>query len=185
MTFTLIWLKIGESRLLNYFRRILLNIWRCFIKRRVYMYTREYLIIITNNDTENDVSVAGEGNTCRKGYRILHSNICSLLSKLPEVCILIDKYNLDIISVNETHLDDTILSWICKVSQCIEMTGIDVGEGLLCTSAITLSKNYVLIYSFRALKACGWKFLSLTAVLTWLAQCTGYRLHERNTMKKW
>ena len=62
----------------------------------------------TNNDSENDASVAGKGNTCRKGYRILHTNICSLLSKLPEVCILIDKYNLDIISVNETHLDDTI-----------------------------------------------------------------------------
>ena len=62
----------------------------------------------TNNDAENDVSVAGKGNTCRKGYRILHTNICSLLSKLPEVCILIDKYNLDIISVNETHLDDAI-----------------------------------------------------------------------------
>ena len=62
----------------------------------------------TNNDAENDVSVAGKGNTCREGYRILHTNIYSLLSKLPEVCILIDKYNLDIISVNETHLDDTI-----------------------------------------------------------------------------
>ena len=62
----------------------------------------------TNNDAESDVSVAGKGNRCRKGYRILHTNICSLLSKLPEVCILIDKCNLDIISVNETHLDDTI-----------------------------------------------------------------------------
>ena len=62
----------------------------------------------TNNDAENDVFVAGKGNTCRKGSRILHTNICSLLCKLPEVCIIIDKYNLDIISVNETHLDDTI-----------------------------------------------------------------------------
>ena len=62
----------------------------------------------TNNDAENNVFVAGKGNTCRKGYRILHTNICSLLFKLPEVCILIDKYSLDIISVNETHLDDTI-----------------------------------------------------------------------------
>ena len=42
------------------------------------------------------------------GYRCMHTNVCSLMPKLPEINRIVNQNGIDIISINETHLDDTI-----------------------------------------------------------------------------
>ena len=49
----------------------------------------------------------------RRGFRIAHLNINSLTKHIDELRTLLFDYSIDIISINETKLDDTIKS--CEV----------------------------------------------------------------------
>ena len=44
----------------------------------------------------------------KKGLRIAHLNICSLLHKVQEVSTLLSNNNLNIMAISETHLDATV-----------------------------------------------------------------------------
>ena len=44
----------------------------------------------------------------QNGYRLFHVNTCSLLPKIPELRALAEKYHIHLMSINETHLDETV-----------------------------------------------------------------------------
>ena len=44
----------------------------------------------------------------QNGYRLFHVNTCSLLPKIPELRALAEKYYIHLMSINETHLDETV-----------------------------------------------------------------------------
>ena len=44
----------------------------------------------------------------QKGYRLFHVNTCSLLPKIPELRALAERYHIHLMSINETHLDETV-----------------------------------------------------------------------------
>ena len=50
-----------------------------------------------------------------RGLKLLHTNVCSLPKKLVDINFLVNKYQLDILSINETHLDTTINDFELKM----------------------------------------------------------------------
>ena len=52
--------------------------------------------------------ISDKGLRQLRGLKLLHTKVCSLPKKLTEINFIVNKYHLDILSINETHLDSTI-----------------------------------------------------------------------------